>query len=149
MDRFSRPLSIHPTGMGRLSARGTTTDEALLDYDMLQTGHGMREVLKGTVDTVRASYTAKPVMPVINSEVCFEMLNDSIPAEIPRLMFWASVLSGAAGHTYGANGIWQCNRPGEPHGKSPHGGSYGKIPWNEAMNLPGSRQLGQATKFLH
>ena len=147
-DAFGRPLSIHPTGMGRLSARGSTTDEALLDYDMLQTGHGMREVLKGTVDTVRASYAAKPVMPVLNSEVCFEMLNDNIPAEIPRLMFWASVLSGAAGHTYGANGIWQCNRRDQPHGASPHGGNYGKISWDEAMKLPGSQQVGWGKQFL-
>src|SRR5438093_4264880 len=76
------------------------------------------------------------------------MLGDNIPAEIPRLMFWASVMCGAAGHTYGANGIWQCNRPGQPHGASPHGGSYGQIPWNQAMNLPGSRQVGLAKAFL-
>src|ERR1043166_8398214 len=147
-DPFHRPLSIHPTGLGRLSARGAVEDEALLDFDMLQTGHGLREVLAPTVNTVRASYTAKPVMPVINSEVCYEMLGDNIPAEIPRLMFWASVLSGAAGHTYGANGIWQCNRPGEPHGKSPHGRSYGKIPWKGAMKLPGCGQLGGGKQFL-
>jgi len=87
-------------------------------------------------------------MPVLNSEVCFEQLSDRIPAEIPRLMFWASMLNGAAGHTYGANGIWQCNRAGQPHGASPHGGNYGKITWNEAMKLPGGRQVGQGRKFL-
>ncbi|PYJ02802.1 MAG: alpha-L-rhamnosidase [Verrucomicrobia bacterium] len=147
-DPFRRPLSVHPTGLGRLSARGAVEDESLLDFDMLQTGHGMREVLQPTVKTVRASYAASPVIPVINSEVCYEMLGDNIPAEIPRLMFWASIMCGAAGHTYGANGIWQCNRPGQPHGRSPHGGSYGKIPWNEAMKLPGSQQLGWAKGFL-
>src|SRR5438128_4943039 len=36
-----------------------------------------------------------------------------------RFMFWACVLSGAAGHSYGANGIWQVNRPGQPYGPSP------------------------------
>jgi hypothetical protein len=72
------------------------------------------------------------------------MLNDSLPTEWTRRMFWICMMNGASGHTYGANGIWQCNRPGEPHGKSPHGGSYGKIPWNEAMRLPGSKQLGLA-----
>jgi uncharacterized protein DUF4038 len=63
-------------------------------------------------------------------------------------MFWICLMNGAAGHTYGANGIWQCNRPGDPHGVSPHGGSYGKIPWNEAMHLPGSRQVGLGKAFL-
>jgi hypothetical protein len=62
------------------------------------------------------------------------------------------MLNGAVGHTYGANGIWQCNRPGEPHGPSPNGvkGSvgYGKITWEEAMNLAGSRQVALGKKLL-
>jgi hypothetical protein len=63
-------------------------------------------------------------------------------------MFWTSMLSGAAGHTYGANGIWQCNRREMAHGASPHGGNYGTIPWDEAMRLPGSGQLGAAKRLL-
>ena len=87
-------------------------------------------------------------MPVVNGEVSYEALLGTIPAEIPRLMFWTCMLSGAAGHTYGANGIWQLNRRDQPYGKSPHGGTYGPIPWDEAMNLPGSQQLGLAKAFL-
>jgi hypothetical protein len=147
-DPFRRPLTLHPTGLGRLSARGSVTDQNFLDFDLLQTGHGMLGSLEPTIKTVSTSYAEKPTMPVINGEVCYEMLGDNIPAEIVRLMFFASVLNGAAGHTYGANGIWQCNRPGQPHGASPHGGNYGKIPWNEAMNLPGSQQLGWAKRFI-
>ena len=87
-------------------------------------------------------------MPVIDGEASYEMLNDSLPTEWTRRMFWLCLMNGAAGHTYGANGIWQCNRPDQPHGASPHGGTYGKIPWNEAMNLPGSRQVGLGKKLL-
>ena len=87
-------------------------------------------------------------MPVVNGEVCYEALLGKITADIPRLMFWTNVLSGAAGHTYGANGIWQLNRRDQPYGKSPHGGTYGPIPWDDAMRLPGSGQLGLAKKFL-
>ena len=147
-DPFRRPLSIHPTGLGRMTARGATDDESLLDFDMLQTGHGQRDTLAPTVDTLRDSYQAEPRMPVFNSEVNYEALMDIIPAEVVRLMFWPSILSGAAGHTYGANGIWQCNRRNEAHGASPHGGNYGRIPWDVAMNLPGSGQLGAAKRFL-
>ncbi len=147
-DPFHRPLSIHPTGLGKLSARGSVNDQSVLDFDMLQTGHGLREVLGPTVATVRASWQDRPMMPVVDSEVAYEMLSDRIPADVVRLMFWACMLNGAAGHTYGANGIWQCNRSGQPHGASPHGGNYGSIPWNEAMKLPGSDQLGQAKGFL-
>jgi hypothetical protein len=115
---------------------------------MLQTPHGQGEAVPVTVRAVRESYAATPVMPVIDGEASYEMLNDSLPTEWTRRMFWLCLMNGAAGHTYGANGIWQCNRAGQPHGASPHGGSYGKIPWNEAMNLPGSRQVGLGKKLL-
>ena len=147
-DPHHRLVSIHPTGLGRLSARGAIDDVSLLDFDMLQTGHGGREVLPPTIETLRWSYAQQPTMPVLDSEVSYEALLDRIPAEIQRLMFWSCLLSGAAGHTYGANGIWQCNREDEPHGASPHGGNYGTIPWNQAMNLPGSTQLGLGKRLL-
>lgn len=147
-DPFHRLISIHPTGLGRLSARGATDDVSLLDFDMLQTGHGLGEVLPPTIKTLRWSYDEQPTMPVLNSEVCYEALLDKIPADIQRLMFWTCMLSGAAGHTYGANGIWQVNRKGQPHGASPHGGNYGVIAWDEAMHLPGSRQLALGKALL-
>lgn len=148
VDPFHRLISIHPTGLGRLSARGAIDEASLLDFDMLQTGHGLREVLAPTVSTLRWSASSEPTMPVLNSEVSYENLNNSIPSEIPRLMTWVSLLSGAAGHTYGANGIWQVNRREKAYGASPHGGNYGVIPWEEAMNLPGSTQAGVAKRLL-
>jgi hypothetical protein len=147
-DPFHRPLTIHPTGIGRLSARNATDDPALLDFDMLQTPHAQREAVEPTVRTVQQSYADKPTMPVIDGEAAYEMLNDSLPTQWTRQMFWLCMTNGAAGHTYGANGIWQCNRRGEPHGKSPHGGDYGHIAWDDAMNLPGSRQIGLGKKLF-
>ncbi len=157
IDPYHRPLSVHPTGIGRLSARpcidpsvlpGSAAASSLLDFDMLQTGHGDRSSLAPTVDTMRWSYRQTPVMPVLDSEVCYEGILNSCHDDVQRLMFWSCMLNGAAGHTYGANGIWQQNRPGEPYGKSPHGGTYGPTPWNDAMRLPGSGQLGLAKRFL-
>jgi hypothetical protein len=145
---LGRLITVHPTGLDPLSGRLLFKDQSLLDFDMLQTGHGMREVLAPTIRALRASYNARPVMPVVNGEVSYEALLGKIPVEIPRLMFWTNILSGAAGHTYGANGIWQLNRRDQPYGKSPHGGTYGPIPWDEAMRLPGSGQLGLAKRFL-
>jgi hypothetical protein len=143
-DPFHRPLTVHPTAIHRYTARHATEDAGLLDFDMLQTPHGQRGAAQVALKAVHESYAAVPHMPVIDGEASYEMLNDSLPTEWTRRMFWICMMNGAAGHTYGANGIWQCNRPGEPHGKSPHGGSYGKIPWNEAMHLPGSKQIGLA-----
>ncbi|HTU22968.1 MAG TPA: DUF4038 domain-containing protein, partial [Gemmataceae bacterium] len=148
INSFGRLITVHPTGLPPLSGRALYKDQGLLDFDMLQTGHGGQQDLAPTVRALRASYDARPTMPVVNGEVCYEALLGRIPAEIVRLMFWADVLSGAAGHTYGANGIWQLNRKDKPYGKSPHGGDYGPIPWDEAMKLPGSGQLGQAKRLL-
>jgi hypothetical protein len=148
IDPYHRPLTIHPTGIGRLSARHATDEPALLDIDMLQTPHGQRDAVLPTVQTVQQSYADMPRMPVIDGEAAYEMLSDSLPSQWTRQMFWLCMTNGAAGHTYGANGIWQCNRRGEPHGKSPHGGDYGHIPWDDAMNLPGSGQLGLGKKLF-
>jgi hypothetical protein len=147
-DPWHRLLTLHPTGIGPLTARHSTDDAGLLDFDMLQTPHGRQEAVSVTINTVRQSYAASPVMPVIDGEASYEMLGDSLPTEWTRRMFWICLMNGAAGHTYGANGIWQCNRPGQPHGKSPHGGSYGVLPWNEAMRLPGSQQVGFGKKLF-
>ena len=147
-DPFHRLITIHPTGIGRLSARHATADISLLDIDLLQTPHGQRGAVPPTVRTVRDSYADQPVMPVINGEAAYEMLNDNLPTEWTRRMFWLCLMNGAAGHTYGANGIWQCNRRGRPHGASPHGGDYGHLPWDEAMNLPGSRQVALGKKLF-
>ena len=58
------------------------------------------------------------------------------------------MLSGACGHTYGANGLWQVNEPGRPFGPSPYGVSWGDRPWTEACQLPGSWQLGVGRRLL-
>ena len=151
-DPYHRLVTIHPTGIGRLSARNATDDVTLLDFDMLQTPHGQREAVSPTVRTMRESYPDKPVMPVINGEASYEMLNEQIPAAWPRAMFWVCMVNGAAGHTYGANGIWQVNRPGQPHGPSPTAGSppngYGKTPWEEAMHFPGSTHMAHGKRFF-
>jgi hypothetical protein len=148
INAFGRLISAHPTGLPPLSARALYKDQALFDFDMLQTGHGGKADLGPTIRALQSSYQARPTMPVINSEVCYEALQDRIGADAVRLMFWADMLSGAAGHTYGANGIWQINRKGQPYGKSPHGGDYGHLPWDEALKLPGAVQLGLAKQLL-
>jgi hypothetical protein len=143
IDPYHHPVTAHPS----TSARDHLADD-LLDFDMLQTGHGDRTSLPNTVRSVVASYAREPVKPVVNGEVCYEGIGEASRQEVQRLMFWVCMLSGAAGFTYGANGIWQVNRPGKPFGPSPHGTSWGNTPWQEAYQLPGSGQLGLAKKLL-
>ena len=143
-DPFKHPLTIHPS----VSARDTVDDPSVLDYDMLQTGHGDRQSIPNTVRRITKAYTTKPTMPVFNAEVCYEGIGEACRQDVQRFMFWICMLNGACGHTYGANGIWQVNTKEQPFGPSPHGRSWGNTPWQEAMQLPGSAQLGISKKFL-
>lgn len=143
-DPHRHPITIHPPR----TARQCVDDPSVLDFDMLQTGHNDRESVPSTVQTVNQSLAATPKMPVLIGEVCYEGIMEASQQQIERFMFWSSLLSGSAGHTYGANGIWQVNQRSKPYGLSPHGHSWGGPPWEVAAQLPGSRQLGLARKLL-
>src|SRR5579859_3160140 len=145
-DPYHHPVTIHSTSPA--SSRDQVEDAAVLDLDMLQTGHGDRDSLGPTVRCVTRAYAGVPPMPVVNREVCYEGIVAASREEIQRLMFWACLLSGAAGHTYGANGIWQVNSEEHPYGPSPHGFSWGDTPWQEAMRLPGSAQVALGKRLL-
>jgi len=144
IDPYQHPLTIHPTD----SARNQVEDSSLLDIDMLQTGHGDRRSIPNTVRRVTEAYAGSPTIPVINGEVCYEGIGEASRQEVQRLMFWVCMLSGACGHTYGANGIWQVNTKEVPYGPSPHGMAWGHVPWDEASQLPGSRQIGLGKRLL-
>ena len=144
IDPYRRPLTLHPGD----TARNTVKDPAVLDFDMLQTGHGGAASIPNTIRRVSLSLEAEPRLPVVNGEVCYEGILESSREEIQRFMFWSNVLLGARGFTYGANGIWQVNQEGIPYGPSPHGASWGDTPWTEAYRLPGSRQVGIGKRLL-
>ncbi len=143
-DPFRRIITIHPTEIGR----DQVVDDSVLDFDMLQTGHDGFDSVPNTVKKVSVEHVRQPAMPVVVAEVNYEGIIHGTQAEVQRLTFWTSVLSGAAGHTYGANGIWQVNTRQKPYGPSPHGGNWGNTPWDEAYQLPGSMQLGLSRKLL-
>jgi len=143
-DPHHHPITIHPSS----SARECVDDPSVLDFDMLQTGHSDRQSVPSTIETVRTSLAASPRMPVLIGEVCYEGIQEASRQEVQRFMFWSSLLSGTAGHTYGANGIWQLNNRDKPYGLSPHGHSWGGPAWDIAAQLPGSGQLGLAKALL-
>jgi hypothetical protein len=150
-DPFHRMITIHPSR----AARTTVTDPSLLDFDMLQTGHDPEDAIGQMAALVYSEYQAKPTMPVIAGESSYDHLDlrefggGVLSSDASRQMFWVGLMNnGAAGGTYGANGVWQVNRRDAPYGPSPHGRSWGKIPWDESMRLAGSAQVGFAKRFL-
>lgn len=144
IDPYHHPVTIHPTD----AARNQVEDDGVLDLDMLQTGHGGYDSVANTLAKVRAAVTREPRMPVVNGEVNYEGILEGSRQEMQRLLFWLNMLSGAAGFTYGANGLWQVNREEEPYGPSPHGAAWGDVPWSEAYRLPGSAHVGVGKRVL-
>jgi hypothetical protein len=144
IDSSHHAVTIHPSQ----TARDSVEDPSVLDFDMLQTGHNDRASIPNTVNRVTQSLRQNPPMPTLVGEVCYEGIMEASREEVQRFMFWSCMLSGAAGHTYGANGIWQVNRADQPFGPSPHGHSWGDTPWDVAAQAPGSRHLGVAKRLL-
>ena len=144
IDPYGHPLTIHPTRIGR----DQVDDASLMDFEMIQTGHDDYKTLTNAPNMIEMELSREPIMPVLIAETNYDGIRESSREEIQRFLFWAALLTGAGGHTYGANGIWQVNTKEKPHGPSPHGISWGNLPWDEAYRLPGSGQLGLAKKLL-
>jgi hypothetical protein len=144
IDPHHHPITIHPSS----AARECVEDPSVIDFDMLQTGHSDRASVPNTIETINRELQASPRMPVLIGEVCYEGIQEASRQEVQRFMFWSALLSGTAGHTYGANGIWQVNTREKPYGLSPHGHSWGGPAWDVAAALPGSGQLGMAKGLL-
>jgi hypothetical protein len=144
LDPNQHPITIHPTSSGRQQL----DDPDLLDLDMLQTGHSGYPTLANSVQAIEDALAAAPRLPVLIGEANYEGIMESSREEVQRFLFWTAMLCGAAGHTYGANGIWQVNGRQRPYGLSPHGTSWGNRPWDEAARLPGSGHLGVAKRIL-
>jgi len=144
IDPYHRAVTIHPTD----NARSQVEDESVIDFDMLQTGHSDRKSIPNTGNAITGSLMKTPRMPVLAGEVCYEGILEASRQEIQRFMFWTCILNGAGGHTYGANGIWQVNTREHPYGPSPHGGTWGDVPWDLAAELPGSQHTGLGKGLL-
>jgi hypothetical protein len=135
---------MHPPGVPEMqSGRKVVVDEALVDFDFLQTAHNDWASAPITVSQVTSSYSKTPPMPVVNGEVVYEWHKDAGRHDIQRFMFWTCMLNGAAGHTYGAGGVWQMNSE-KVHGST----AYETTPWHVAMSFPGSAELGLGKKLL-
>ncbi|MDX2973425.1 apiosidase-like domain-containing protein [Kribbella solani] len=140
-DPFGRLVTIHSVPFAK--PWEFLEDESVVDFWLLQTGHQGHQALAPAVDQMQAALDHRPAKPVINGEPSYEGIAGSSWQDIQRFMFWSHVLSGAAGHSYGAHGIWGFNTssvPGLYSGLAPH--------WRAAADLPGSRQLGLGRRML-
>ncbi len=144
-DNGKHLMSFHPGG-GHSSSEWFHK-EAWLDFNMAQTGHSYKD--NQVYKIIGADYQLKLVKPCLNGEpqyedipVGFSDLNQRfVDFDIRQSAYW-SVLSGALGHTYGNNNIWQM----WDKGRVPI--LTARLPWYEAIHQPGAMQMGYMRKLF-
>lgn len=141
IDPYRHPLTFHTT-YGR---RGLSGDESVIDFDMVTGSHdGWNAASKISLALLTDAAAITPPMPVLSGETAYEGHMQNNLQDIQRHVFWMLMLSGAAGHTYGAAGVWHASVEGDP-GITP---VYDLTTWQEGMNYPGSTQLGLGKRLL-
>jgi hypothetical protein len=138
-------MTYHPMG-GNASSTWFHHDR-WLDLNMFQSGHGERD--RANYEMTSRDYLRVPVKPVLDGEPRYEDHPVNWRPEegwfdefdVRQAAYW-SLLSGAAGHTYGDHNIWQMWEPG----RNPI--SSARTPWREALHHPGSRQMGYARRLF-
>ena len=146
-DPYQHPITVH-SGSGR---RGVEGDDVVISYDMVGGSHDQEIAIHSALGNFQAAYNVNPPMPVLVGETCYEGHMQQGFQYIQRHMFWMYMLSGAAGHTYGAAGIWHAGIEGDPGVASGAFGGrkvYDWTTWREGMNYPGATQIGAGKKLL-
>lgn len=118
-----------------------------LDFNMYQSGHSKRYI--SSYKVIRKDWQRKPAKPALNAEPNYEdhPVNwddnngwfDEVDVRI--LAYW-SVFSGAFGHTYGAQPIWQMWEEGiQPASPTRHS-------WQEVLDYPGAWDMLNLRRLL-
>mgnify|MGYP000444503571 CR=1 FL=1 len=140
IDPYQRPLTYHAPG----NPREAIGNNAVFDFDMIAIGHDGYKTANQTFKTVNSCLNHKSSRPVLCGEACYEGHMQRNFQHMQRYLFWSLMLSGAAGHTYGAAGIWHASVEGDP-GITP---VYDWTTWKEGMIYPGALQLGLGKELL-
>lgn len=142
-------ITFHPRGPGQSSRQ--LQDASWLDFHMSQSSHAARDHDTGLYAEYDLALT--PLRPTLDGEPRYESIPvgfylkdhnriDRFDDYDARQAAWWSVMAGACGHTYGDNNIWQMWQPGRTPVLNAN------IPWVEAIDHPGARQMGLLRRFM-
>lgn|GEM_PF-1725797 len=109
-----------------------------LDVDSIQSGHDPQN----TLFLVSEAFQKSQQKVFINLEPIYEGILGNDDTALQRYAFWMSLLAGATGHCYGADGLW--NMRTNDHFL----GHWGSSSWSEALERAGATQLGKAKIWL-
>lgn len=146
-----RVMSIHhtpPEWSGGKEAPQWSTGEFLhnekwMDFNQFQVGHAASRQER-IPEISRFEYSLNPPKPFICTEPWIEFMKQETPADMIRFGGWSAVLSGAAGHTYGAGGVWIAHVPEAPSSVF----SYDFDWYYKALDYPGGKGISIMTRFL-
>jgi hypothetical protein len=144
----SQLITYHP----RESSKDDVAAADWLDFDLIQSGH--HGWATPNYQLIEQHVTRAPMRPVIDGEPNYEAHPVMDPrwracgdwtfsAADARRAAYHSVFAGAAGHVYGANGVYQFLVDGAAD--PVHGG---RGDWREALQLPGARQVAAAVRLF-
>jgi hypothetical protein len=121
-------------------------DPTLLDMHLMRTGHSGLFSISAQTEAFEQLSKVDPRAPVVLSEANHQgqFAAGNFSDHMQRHQFWVTLLGGGAGHTYGANGIVQANKPGTAE----YGDSQTNQTWPAAMYHTASSQLGWSRGFL-
>jgi hypothetical protein len=141
-DPYHHPLTVHesspPFDM-------PLQNETSTDFDLLQSSHTGWSAIAVEVAQVDMHYARTSIVkPVVEGEIGYEKLGGIQLEDFQRTAFWLSMLNGAAGHTYGADGVFEAYTDNRPL----HRTRYSFLTWEEGMSFPGSYQVGLGAKLL-
>jgi enterochelin esterase-like enzyme len=140
-------ISYHPPS-NVVSSGEFFHDRNWLDFNMIQSGHGLWSL---NYQRVEADYNRKPTKPTLDAEPNYEnhpikhsMTNGLFNDWHVRMKAYWSVFAGGFGITYGGNGIWQMDKEGMP----PFLESHYNLTWDKALNLPGATQMRYLRRLI-
>lgn len=141
-------VALHPSGKSWIGE--AYADERWLDIVGYQSGHNRADdtrawITKGPAAQMWASLPARPIM---NMEPVYEEIRKDItPQDIRNASYWSLLAAPTSGIAYGATGIWPWLREGEEILNHAYKGE-GATRWREALDLPGSMQVGYLAAFF-
>ncbi|MEP7291969.1 MAG: DUF4038 domain-containing protein [Chloroflexota bacterium] len=134
-------ITYHPRGRGQSSTR--LHDEAWLDFNLIQSGHGRYD--DPNWELVAEDYGRTPPKPTLDSEPNYEahpvafdsqVRSGRFSAHDVRKAAYRAVFTGACGHTYGHHTVWQMYNPQRYDGVL-----VPEATWQEALDYPGAFQM--------
>jgi hypothetical protein len=143
-------MTFHPPG-GNTSSSWFHND-AWLNFNMLQTGHGRDTDVWNRIQSV---YTLSPVKPVMDGEPTYEDHPISFnpdngyadATDVRKYAYW-DLFAGAHGHTYGCHNIWQMYAPGRSAVSWAHAYWYDSLDFAGAWDMMHVRNLMLSRPFL-